>query len=188
MNYKLPKSIQIAVLGLITAIGLSGTASATQFNWGVESGAKNITYADASLRAGSFLDTFSFSTLSSSSFSTSLNALNAGSWFNLSGLTATLYSGTFAHPGAALESSHSPAGASFASLSPITLGAGSYFLQISGKYSGKFGGAYLGSANLSPVPEADVWALFLGGLAFMGFVIFRKSKKQLSNSGALIQA
>jgi len=59
------------------------------------------------------------------------------------------------------------------------LAAGTYFLSATGKLSGRLGGDFNVSFNINPitpVPEADSYALMLAGLGLMGFVARRKTK------------
>lgn len=59
------------------------------------------------------------------------------------------------------------------------LASGTYFLNASGKLSGSLGGDFNVSFSitpLTPVPEADTYALMLAGLGLMGFVSRRKTK------------
>ena len=196
MNFKLPKSLQSLVLGLVAVFGLSGVASATQVSWGHDDlGTISAPYnhwIGGDTFAGpqysstdTFFTTLSFNTLSASSLSGVLLAMNSGN-LNISGLSASLYSGIYTGPGQLVESSHSPSpSAGFAVLDPVKLGAGHYYMAITGSFNGKNGGWYAGAINLSPVPEAEVWALFLVGLTFIGFVMFRRSKEQFSNPATL---
>lgn len=59
------------------------------------------------------------------------------------------------------------------------LAAGTYFLTASGKLAGTDGGDFNVSFNISsvtPVPEADSYALMLAGLGLMGIVTRRKKQ------------
>lgn len=59
------------------------------------------------------------------------------------------------------------------------LAAGTYFLTATGKLAGSLGGDFNVSFNinpLTPVPEADTYALMLAGLGLMGLVSRRKAK------------
>jgi len=59
-------------------------------------------------------------------------------------------------------------------LNPTALTAGNYTLQIRGAVIGTSGGSYAGVLNVTPVPEAETYALFLAGLGFMGFISRRR--------------
>ncbi len=59
-------------------------------------------------------------------------------------------------------------------LNPVALLAGSYTLQIKGTVTGSGGGSYAGVLNISPVPEADSYAMLLAGLAVVGFMSRRR--------------
>jgi len=59
------------------------------------------------------------------------------------------------------------------------LAAGTYFLTASGKLAGSLGGDFNVSFNINPitpVPEADTYAMMLAGLSLMGFASRRKTK------------
>jgi hypothetical protein len=59
-------------------------------------------------------------------------------------------------------------------LNPVALLAGSYTLQIKGTVTGTGGGSYAGVMNISPVPEADTYAMLLAGLGVVGFMSRRR--------------
>lgn len=50
----------------------------------------------------------------------------------------------------------------------LSLGAGDYYAVVTGEATGRHGGMYQLSFNLSPVPDAQTWMLMLGGLGVLG--------------------
>ncbi len=52
------------------------------------------------------------------------------------------------------------------------LTAGNYHLDVTGNVTGQFGGAY--SANITPAPEPETWAMMLAGLGFVASAARRK--------------
>jgi hypothetical protein len=64
--------------------------------------------------------------------------------------------------------------ATLVQINPVTLAAGSYVLEVSGTSSGKAGGSYTGTLNLSPVPLPASFPLLLTGLlGFAGLTLTR---------------
>lgn len=66
--------------------------------------------------------------------------------------------------------------------SSTSLGAGSYYLQVTGVVLGAAGGNYSNTFELTPavtaVPEAETYAMLLAGLGLVGFVGRRKAAKK----------
>ncbi|MET0267769.1 MAG: FxDxF family PEP-CTERM protein [Duganella sp.] len=58
------------------------------------------------------------------------------------------------------------------------LTAGNYYLKVTGQVLGAQGGTYGGSMNITPVPEAETYAMLLAGLGLVGFVGRRKAAKK----------
>jgi hypothetical protein len=56
----------------------------------------------------------------------------------------------------------------YAVLSPITLGAGTYVIEVRGTATGSGGGSYAGVLNVTPVPLPAALPLFLSGLGLFG--------------------
>jgi len=59
-----------------------------------------------------------------------------------------------------------------------TLGAGNYYLQVTGQILGASGGVYGGSMNVTAVPEPETYAMLLAGLGLVGFIGRRKAAKK----------
>lgn len=60
------------------------------------------------------------------------------------------------------------------------LTAGNYYVQVGGLIAGNAGGSYASdlTVSVSPVPEAETYAMMLAGLGLMGVVARRKKAKQ----------
>jgi hypothetical protein len=123
--------------------------------------------------AGSFIDRWNFTfpatgnLASSAAVSLTLNGI-----LGINGLQVSLWSNgttpTQLATGAQAGSS--------ATLSSIALTGGqSYYYQVTGLATGTSGGAYSLIASASPVPEPETYALFLAGLAAIGFVARRRA-------------
>jgi hypothetical protein len=56
--------------------------------------------------------------------------------------------------------------------------AGSYYYKVTGKVEGPFGGSFLLSSNLVPVPEPSTYAMLLAGLAAVGLMVRRRNGQQ----------
>jgi PEP-CTERM motif len=121
-------------------------------------------------------------------FATSVTtSVTVGSLLGINGLQARLYSGhtnptsglssgSFLYQGWSTQISAGP-GVTLDTvvLSPsLPLIAGDYTLQVRGTVSGLGGGSYAGTLNLTPVPEAETYAMFLAGLGLMGIMSRRR--------------
>ncbi len=141
--------------------------------------------------SGAFYDAYYFTI--PEAFATSVTtSVSVGSLLGIDNLQARLYSG-HSNPGSGGTSTSLPPG-SFMSqgwstqlsagpgvtlstvvLSPINpLVAGNYTLQVRGTVIGSGVGSYAGTLNLTPVPEAETYAMFLAGLGLMGFMSRRR--------------
>jgi hypothetical protein len=65
--------------------------------------------------------------------------------------------------------------ATYSVLSPTTLDAGTYVVEVSGTATGANGGAYSGTLNLAPVPLPAALPLLLSGCALLGAMRRRKA-------------
>lgn len=58
---------------------------------------------------------------------------------------------------------------------------GKMYLVVNGIGSGTAGGIYSGAISVSPVPEAETWAMMLVGAGLVGFRLRNRSKKAAAN-------
>jgi hypothetical protein len=65
--------------------------------------------------------------------------------------------------------------ATYSVLSPTTLDAGTYVVEVSGTATGTNGGAYSGTLNLAPVPLPAALPLLVSGCALLGAMRRRKA-------------
>ena len=136
-----------------------------------------------------FLSDYGFSISSIGSFSSAVVTFNLGTILGLSDLSFNLLSGTpwagalptalsaaqiTSRNGSILASSMSSGGAQV--ISPMTLSAGDYTVQVRGRVTGQFGGSYGGVLNVAAVPEPSAFALALVGLGLLGFAT-RRAKR-----------
>ena len=135
-------------------------------------------------------DYFTFS-IPDASVDSITSTISLGSYLGIDSLQARLYSGT---PGSssgmlqawstAIPISMSGYSGTVAVISPITLGAGNYVLEIRGDVSGTNGGSYAGVLDVSPVPEPGEWPLLLSGFGLIGFIATRRRR----NTGFAVAA
>lgn len=134
-----------------------------------------------------FFDDYIF-TIADGSANSVTSSINLDSIFQLSDLSARLYTGSthytgLAVPGTLMEvwgtvANFSPTvSATTVVLNPLSLSAGTYTLQIKGIVTGLYGGSYAGVLNIAPpVPEPETYAMLLAGLGLIGFISRRRNK------------
>ncbi len=66
----------------------------------------------------------------------------------------------------------------FWTLASDNLGAGDYYLQVSGELLSADGASFGGAVALAPVPEPETYGMMLGGLGLLGFLAHRRRPKQ----------
>lgn len=118
--------------------------------------------------AGSFLDRIYFTLPANGGGDFGAGPLN----FSLRGvpyreignMSMSLFGSSNAHLGGGLDFFVNP------------LGAGNYYLQVTGDATGTAGGLYAGSINMTslPIPEPGIWSSLLAGLAIIGLMAFRR--------------
>jgi len=116
--------------------------------------------------ADTFYDNYAF-TIPDASFSSITATFNLADVLQVTDLQARLYSGTLSTAVSTLVTWSAPitTGVGFQNaISPITLGSGSYVLQVRGQVTGTAGGSYVGLLNVSSVPEPQSAALLGAGL------------------------
>ena len=139
-----------------------------------------------------FYDDFVFTIAPGSTLNNSfLASLQSTSFLGITGFTESLYAGSVAsfsttttNPLAALSAI---ATTTTNTLSATNLSAGTYTLQFSGtiaKAGSLLGvvvpatGTFASVVSISPVPEADTYAMMLGGLSLLGFMMQRRKNQQ----------
>lgn len=128
---------------------------------------------------GSFAErwNFTFPTLGAAASASSVS-LNLNSLTSITGLSLQLWTvtgGTRTGALGSLVSTGATAGQSV-TLNNVTLNAGgNYAYVVAGTDTGALGGSYVLTASAAPVPEPETYALFLAGLAAVGFVARRRA-------------
>ncbi|WP_395703413.1 FxDxF family PEP-CTERM protein [Aquabacterium sp.] len=147
----------------------AAAASATTYTIGSLPIAPSAYSNVASVSGPSFSDTYDFSfPLGASTSSASAVTIDVGSLLNINGLTIQLFdaANTLLQVGSSGEAS---------TLFDVPLLSGaSYHFEVTGQVAGSGGGLYTFVATAAPVPEPETWALMLGGLAAIGFLILRR--------------
>lgn len=125
------------------------------------------------LQGSEFKDTWSFQLAAESNVDSSYVVNNQLGDALISGFSGTLYNSK-----GALVETFSPSltadGSQRLKMDLIDLKAGSYSVVIGGMASGN-GSSYNGLLNVSPVPEAEEWAMMIVGLGLIGLQA-RRSK------------
>ncbi len=114
--------------------------------------------------SGALSDTINFTLLSNAPSSSTIAAsFEFSPALHIENFTASLY-----------DSSNNLLGTGGSNVAFATgaLAAGNYHLNITGNVTGGFGGAY--SANITPAPEPETWAMMLAGLGLVASAARRK--------------
>jgi hypothetical protein len=62
-------------------------------------------------------------------------------------------------------------------LSGANLGAGDYYIKVSGNLVGSTAASFGGAVMLAPVPEPETYGMLLGGLGLLGFLARRRKSQ-----------
>jgi hypothetical protein len=184
MNFKKVLSKNIVALGLSSMFMFSGQAMAITTNLGPQSAPVSLTYGGTyTAPQNQFYDEFLFS-IQTNTVDSITSTINLGSLFGIDNLQTRLYTGTVTTTGTpdgllqgwstAITISGTGYSGTMAVISPITLNAGNYVLEVRGDVVGTAGGSYAGVLNIAPIPEPGEWALMLIGLGMIGFVATRR--------------
>jgi hypothetical protein len=134
--------------------------------------------------ANFFVNDYSFSIGTSGSFSSAVVTINLIDILQISNLSASLIQGnawtgavpsTLSAVDTASRISNTLAFDNLGAISitPFTLNAGNYFLQVRGQATGSAGGSYGGVINIAAVPEPEGVLLALAGAGFLAFSLRR---------------
>ncbi|MCZ2439698.1 MAG: FxDxF family PEP-CTERM protein [Burkholderiales bacterium] len=124
--------------------------------------------------AGSFSDSFCFTLNSPHVVAASLTNV----YVSFAGLTAGDISGFAAWLDGdplALSTTSAPPATVQVLAGTKTLGSGTYYLNVSGT-AGSNGASYGGNITVTPVPEAETYAMMLAGLGVVGFLAVRRRR------------
>ena len=198
---KLSKVLPLALA--ISGALVAGSASATTSNLGtLGASVANSAFVHSQFVEGttSFEDIIKFDIAKTSTLTSAFNNLDLALDFGVFGkfallkigdLTAKLWSvDPAAQAGSGAKSTVESLGTIYsqsagktkatASNNSFQLGAGSYWLDITGNTNGLIGGAYSVALNAipAPVPEPETYAMLVAGLGLMGTIARRRSKKE----------
>ena len=150
---------------LALALSLATGAQAATTNEGAVGDGSVFQMFDSGLH-GLFTDTYTFTTTAMNEINP-VAQINLTSKSNITGFTMSLYdNGSLI----AQSNGNTP-------FIDMISGAGSYSLKLTGEGGSKYGGSYSGSVSIAAVPEPTESALILSGIAMIGFIVSRRSKK-----------
>ena len=157
--------MKATAIALALALGLATGAQAATFNIGAVGDGSVFPLFDSGLH-GLFTDTYTFTTTAMNEINP-VAQINLTSKSNITGFTMSLYdNGSLI----AQSNGNTP-------FIDMISGAGSYSLVLTGTGGLTHGGSYGGSVSISAVPEPTESALMLSGIAMIGFIASRRSKK-----------
>jgi hypothetical protein len=170
--------IAFGIAGLFMLVGTANAATLSNtYDWGVHDSGE----ADAGIFLTttplSFEDTYKF-LLNSAYDALAVSVSNdVDSIFNISNGEVSLFKNVgslsdFTDDGAALGTFSFDSTAINQTFT--NLAAGNYYYRVTGDVDGSQGGSYLLSSTITPVPEADTYAMMLAGLGLMGFMVRRR--------------
>ena len=129
---------------------------------------------------GAFTDTWTFTitepTFAAGSVSNlAISVPPIGTLFNISGLSAQLYTSTNLLVD---DLDDNPGSSPDLKVGSGLFGPGDYYFRLSGTGNGSFGGQYVFAVTTLPVPEPESYAMFLAGLGVMGAIALRRKKSR----------
>ena len=160
----------LKLLASTAHISLSVGAQATTFNIGSLPIAPAV-YTNTASVSGSFTDIYNFvfpalgATASGSAVSINISPI-----LTIENITVSIFDSNNTLIAAG------PSGSSSVLFDVPLLAGGSYFYSISGMATGQSGGFYSFIASAAPIPEPGTYALMLGGLAGLAFLVKRRRK------------
>ena len=160
--------MKTTAIALALALSLATGAQAATFSTtseGIVGDGSYFQMGDSQLK-GYFKDTYEFAM-------TATNEINPIASFNVTGKSSINNFTMSLYDNGTLIDKYTGNNASI----DLTSGAGEYSLQLTGEGTGKNGGSYSGSVAISAVPEPTESALILSGIAMIGFIASRRSKK-----------
>jgi hypothetical protein len=186
MDLKILLSKKLVALGFSALFMFTSQSMANTTDLGPQSAPVSLTYGGTyTAPQTQFYDEFLFS-IQTNTVDSITSTINLGSMLGINNLQTRLYSGTVTTtgvPNGLLQAWSTPIPISgtgyigtIAVISPITLNAGNYVLEVRGDVVGTAGGSYAGVLNIAPIPEPGEWALMLIGLGLIGFVAFRRKQ------------
>lgn len=192
MGFNFLFSKRLIVLGMVALFVFSGQAKAAVIDFGQQAAPVSLAYGGAYFAPqNQFYDQYMFS-IQTNTVDSITSTINLGSLLGINNLQTRLYSGTVSTAGqpsgllqawsTAIPLSGMGNIGTMAVISPITLGAGNYVLEVRGDVVGTYGGIYAGLLNISPVPEIAEWAMLLTGLSLVGFVAVRRRREAEQNA------
>ena len=176
MKYKLS---QLAI-GLAAVAAFSGQAFASNTNFLTIIAPSQFVIGNA-VGVGAFTDNYAFTIGSSGLSAASVTESELLPYFDINSLHVSLYRSTALYntAGGLVANGIDKVinGNSASSIGVVGIAAGMYDLQVTGLGSGSLGGGYGGHLTVAPVPEPAESALMLSGIAMLGFIASRRSKK-----------
>lgn len=162
--------MQFKLALLAAAAALSFSAQATTTNWGNHD---PLEVAAAITPLGAFTDDYLFSLAGPVSLFSTAVSNNLTSVLGITGGTVSLFMETGAVDVAMGAFAFNDTTGSI-SYSFGALAGGDYYYLVSGTGTGTLGGFYTLTSTVSAVPEPQSYALLLGGLGAIGFLVMRR--------------